>query len=188
MNKLFISFLLVEFTALSACGKAVETLGEKAVEKAIESQMEKDGNKSAKVSIGKDGFKSTVTDASGKTVKTEIGSAIVTEADVGVPFYPGASIKDGKGSKMAGPDGTFVTVNLESKDDLEKVAEYYRGKLKGMAAGRTLNDMSQAGESAMFMLSDEKNKNSVSISLNKNNDNAKATDIMIMTSKETKVN
>jgi hypothetical protein len=192
---------------LSACDKAVEKVSEKAIEKAIESQMSKDGKNASvsigkdglqtkvtdadgsvsNMSIGKDGIKTTITDASGKVSTTEIGSATVTEADVGIPFYPGAAIKDGKGSKMAGPDGTMVIVTLESKDDLEKVAEYYRSKFKGIAKGRKLSDMSQAGESAMLMLSDDKNRDSLTVNVSKNDD-AKLTEISIMVSKETKAN
>ncbi len=205
MNKLF--FLLTASFALSACDKAIEKLSEKAIEKAIESQMNKDG-KNASVSIGKDGIqakvtdangnvtsssigtdgiKTTTTDANGKVSTTEIGGANVTEADVGIPFYPGASIKDGKGSKMAGPDGTMMMVTLESTDDLEKVAEYYRGKFKGIAKGRRLSDMSQAGESAMLSLSDDKGHDNLTVNVSKNQD-AKLTEISIMLSKETKAN
>jgi hypothetical protein len=205
MNKLFI--LAMATVTLTACGKAVETLSQKAVEKAIESQLNKDGKnanvtigkdgmqttvtdaegKVSNMTIGKDGIKTTTTDASGKVSTTEIGSANVTEADVGIPFYPGASIKDGKGSKMSGPDSTMVMVTLESKDDLEKVAEYYRGKFKGLAKGRKLSDMSQAGESAMLMLSDDKNQDSLTVNVSKNED-AKLTEISIMANKNTKAN
>jgi hypothetical protein len=193
--------------ALSACDKAVEKLSEKAIEKAIESQMSKDG-KTANVSIGKDGIqakvinadgsvtnasigadgiKATSTDAAGKVSTSEFGSANVTEADVGIPFYPGASIKDGKGSKMTGPDSTMIIVTLESKDDLDKVAEYYRGKFKGIAKGRKMNEMSQAGESAMLTLSDDKGHDNLTVNVSKNDD-AKLTEINIMLSKDTKAN
>ncbi|MEY4731020.1 MAG: hypothetical protein RL020_2178 [Pseudomonadota bacterium] len=138
-------------------------------------------------SIGTDGIKSTSTDASGKVSTSEFGSANVTEADVGIPFYPGASIKDGKGSKMAGPDNSMIMITLESKDDLDKVAEYYRGKFKGIAKGRKLSDMSQAGESAMLALSDDKNRDNLTVSVSKNDD-AKLTEINIMVSKDTKAN
>ncbi len=205
MNKIF--FLLTACVALSACDKAIEKLSEKAIEKAIESQMNKEG-KNASVTIGKDGIqtkvtdangnvtsssigsdgiKTTTTDANGKVSTTEIGGADVTETDIGIPFYPGASIKDGKGSKMAGSDGTMLMVTLESKDDLEKVAEYYRGKFKGIAKGRKLSDMSQAGESAMLMLSDDKNQDSLTVNVSKNDD-AKLTEISIMANKNTKAN
>lgn len=176
--------IIVMCVGLSACDKAAEKLSEKAVEKAIESQMEKDGNKSAKVSLGKEGIKTTVTDASGKVFTSEIGSAKVSEADVGVSFYPGAIMKDGRGTKITGPDGTVITVSLESKDDLEKVAEYYRSKMKSMAAGRQMSDMSQAGESATLVLMDEKARNSISVSVSKHSDDARLTSIAIMSSSE----
>lgn len=205
MAKMF--YLLVMIAALTACDKAAEKLSEKAIEKAIESQMSKDGKSAnvtigkdglqtkvteadgsvSNVTIGKDGIKTTVTDASGKVSTAEIGGADVTETDVGIPFYPGAIIKDGKGSKMAGSDGTVLMVTLESKDDLEKVAEYYRSKFKGIAKGRKLSDMSQAGESAMFMLSDDKNQDHLTVNVSKNED-AKLTEISIMANKETKAN
>lgn len=205
MNKHF--FLLSACFALTACDKAVEKLSEKAIEKAIEAQMSKDGKTAnvtigkdslqtkvtdangnvTNVSIGSDGIKSTSTDASGKVSTTEIGGATVTEADVGVPFYPGAIMKDGKGTKMVTPDGTMISVDLESKEEIEKVAEYYRGKFKGMAKGRTLNEMSQAGESTMLVLADEKSKEYISLNVSKNTGDSNLTAIHISVSKGTPV-
>ncbi len=184
-NKLNKTFLLIVMcVGLAACDKAVEKISEKAVqkmaEKAIESKLNKDGS-TTKINIGDGTIKSTTTDANGKTTTSEFGSAAVTEADVGVPFYPGAIIKDGKGTKVISPDSAMIAVTLESKDDLEKVTEYYRSKLKAQSAGRKLMDMSQAGESAMFSLTDDKNDNNgVTVSLSKHSSDEKATDIMIM--------
>ena len=80
--------------ALAACGKVQEAASEKAAEKMIESAIEKDGSK-AKVDISGDSTKITTTDASGKSSQFEMGAAKVSEAEVGVPFYPGAEVAEG---------------------------------------------------------------------------------------------
>ena len=82
--------------ALAGCGKAQEKasdkVAEKMAEKAIESAMSKDGTQ-AKVNLSDGGMKVATTDASGKTTQLEVGNAKVSEAELGVPFYPGCTAR-----------------------------------------------------------------------------------------------
>src|SRR4029453_13351553 len=75
--------------ALGACGKVQEGASEKAPEKAIEAALSKDGGQ-AQVSLSEGAVKVSTTDASGKSTLMELGGAKFTEADMGLPFYPGA--------------------------------------------------------------------------------------------------
>jgi len=85
--------IAVAITALGlfGCGKAVETVAEKAAQ----SQIEKGGGQ-AKVDMSNGGIKMTTTDASGKTTQLEMGTAKVSEADIGVAFYPGTKSREGE--------------------------------------------------------------------------------------------
>jgi hypothetical protein len=147
---------------LAACGKA----SEKAAEKMIESQMSKDGT-AAKVDLSGGTAKITTTDASGKTSQMEFGSAQVSEADLGVPFYPGTKPAEGGMSKVATPDGTAYTVSLHSDDQSDKVAAFYREKLKAQSQGRQFIDMSSGDGGAMLMLADDATKSTVQVHVGK---------------------
>ena len=158
--------------ALAACGKATET----AAEKMIESQIAKDGG-SAKVNLSDGSVKMTTTDASGKTTQLEVGSAKVSEADIGLSFYPGTQPREGEASKVSSPDGTMITVVLHSDDAPDKVAGFYRDKLKAQAQGKQFTETSGDG-SYMLMLSDDKQGTQVMIAKGE----AKGSDIQIMAS------
>lgn len=141
--------------ALAGCGKATEAVSEKMAEKAIESAIEKDGGK-AKVDLAQGGATITTTDASGKTSQMQMGTAQIGEADLGVPFYPGTKPAEGQSSRIDTPDGTMVTVGLETPDAPDKVAAFYRDKLKARAAGLQMIDMSDGSGGATLSLADEK--------------------------------
>jgi hypothetical protein len=163
--------------ALVACNKAPE----KAAEKMIEAAIQKDGSK-AKVDLSGGSAKITTTDASGKTSQIEMGAAKVSEADLGVPFYPGASPAEGSSSKVSTPDGSMYSVLLQSADSPDKVAAFYRDKLKAMSAGKQMMDMSGGDGSANLMLADDKAKTSVQVNVMKG---MKGTDVQIVASKST---
>jgi len=166
------SLALLAVIALVACGKTSQT----ATEKIIESQMSKDGTQT-KVDMGSGGMKVTTTDASGKVSQVEIGGAKVSEADLGVPFYPGTQPRDGESSKVASPDGTMVTVTLHSSDSPDKVAGFYREKLKAQAEGKQFTDMN-SGDTQMLMLGDDKNKQVTQITISKDSGAGSAVHIM----------
>ena len=167
---------LLTVVVLAACGKATET----AAEKMIESQISKDGTQ-AKVDLSSGGMKITTTDASGKVSQMEMGMAKVSEADVGLPFYPGTQPKEGEMTKMSSPEGSMVTVMLHSNDAPDKVASFYRDKLKANAQGKQFTDMS-SGDTQMMMLIDEANKQHTQVTVTKAE---KGSDIQIIANKGT---
>lgn len=159
--------------ALAACGKAEE----KVVEKSIESAMSKDGKDGvqAKVNLSEGSMKVTTTDASGKTTQLDIGKAQVTETDLGVPFYPGSKAAEGASTRVAAGDTLSVQTSMHSDDAPDKVAAFYRDKLKAMAEGKQMMDMS-SGEGAMLSLIDDKTKSAIQVHIGKAD---KGSDIMI---------
>ena len=57
--------------------------------------------KNVQTDLGKNGNKLSMTDKDGKTMSYATGDAIkLTEADFGVPFYPGAKLDDSKTIKI----------------------------------------------------------------------------------------
>ncbi len=168
---------LLSMIALAACGKASETTAEKM----IESQMAKDGTE-AKVDMYGGGMKITTTDASGKTSQMEMGTAKVSEAELGLPFYPGTQPREGEMTKVSTPDGSMLTVILHSDDAPDKVAGYYRDKLKAQAQGKQFTDMDH-GTTQMLMLSDDKTKQVTQVTIGKGA--SKGSDIQIVASKGT---
>ena len=162
---------------LAACSKAPE----KAAEKMIESTIQKDGTK-AKVDLSGGSARITTTDASGKTSQIEMGAAKVGEAEVGVPFYPGASPTEGGSSKVSTPEGSMYSVFLQSADSPDKVAAFYRDRLKAMSAGKQMMDMSVGDGGANLMLADDKAKTSIQVNVMKG---AKGTDLQIVANRPT---
>ena len=152
----------VAVAVLAGCGKVQE----KVAEKAIESSLSKDGSK-AKVDMADGGMKMSTTDASGKTSQVEIGGkAQVSEAEAGVPFCPGAKPIEGSTMRVASGDATVLQVALQSDDAPDKVAAFYRDKLKAMSEGKQLMDMASA-DGAMLGLVDDKAKSTIQVHIGK---------------------
>ena len=178
MQRLIAPVILSAF-ALVACGKAQEKANEKMVEKAIESSMSKDGTQ-AKVDMSQGGMKISTTDASGKTTQMEMGNAKITEADLGLPYYPGA--KPTEGSSMRVVNGLSMSLQqaLHSDDATDKVAAFYRDKLKAMSDGKQLMDMS-SNDGASISLVDDKTKSMMQVHVSKAD---KGSNIAIVVSRE----
>ncbi len=160
MNNYLMILGLSVTAGLVACNKAPEG----AAEKMIESALQKDGTK-AKVNLSSGAAKITTTDASGKTTHIEMGAAKVNETELGVPFYPGTQPGEGESSKVSTPDGSMYTVVLHSADPADKVAAFYRERLKSMSTGKQFMDMSGGDGSASLILADEKSKTSVHVNV-----------------------
>jgi hypothetical protein len=166
--------------ALCACGKAQDAVGEKAVEKMIESGLSKDGTQ-AKVSVSEGSMKVSTTDASGKSTQMELGGAKFTEADMGVAFYPGAKPTEGGGMRVATGDSVSLQMAFRSDDAVDKVAAFYRDKLKSMAEGKQLVDMGGGSDGASLSLMDDKAKSTLQVQISKSD---KGSDIMILSMRE----
>ena len=177
MNKHHALMLAVaSAVAASGCGKTQETVAEKV----IESSMSKDGTQ-AKVNLSEGGMKITTTDAAGKATQMEIGSAQISEADLGVPFYPGSKPAEGGSMRMVASGGSTFQVGMHSDDAPDKVAAFYRDKLKAMADGKQMMDMS-SNDGAALTLIDEKAKHTLQVSVSKAE---KGSDIAIVSSRAT---
>jgi hypothetical protein len=158
----------------TGCGKTQQAV----TEKVIETSMSKDGTQ-AKVNLSEGGMKITTTDAAGKATQMEIGGAQVSEADLGVPFYPGSKPAEGGSMRMVASGSSNFQVGMHSDDAPDKVAEFYREKLKAMADGKQLMDMS-SNDGAALTLVDEKAKHTLQVSVSKAE---KGSDIAIMSSR-----
>ncbi len=85
----------------------------------VQVETEKQGGDSGKV---------TATTKDG-TVTSEYGKDKVTEQDVGVAFYPGATVEQGNKYAATGKDAAqAATVTLVTKDSFDKVAKFYKAK------------------------------------------------------------
>ena len=162
--------------ALAGCGKVQEKASEKMAEKAIENAMAKDGTK-ARVELSGGTASISSTDAAGKTTTMEMGGAKVTEAELGLPFYPGTRPLEGQSTRLNSPDGTMYSVGLHSDDASDKVAGFYRDRLKAQAQGKQFMDMSGGDGSAVLSLADEKNQGSFQVHVSKAD---KGTDIQLV--------
>jgi len=151
--------------SLGACGKVQEKATEKALEKTIESSIAKDGTQ-AKVNLSEGGMKVTTTDASGKTSSMEIGNAQISEADLGLPFYPGAKPIEGGSMRNVSGGNVYLQLSMRSDDAHDKVAAFYRDKLKAMADGKQFTDMSGA-EAVSLSLVDDKTRSTLQVNVNK---------------------
>ena len=175
MDRSTFAFTVAIAVSLVGCGKAQEAASEKAAEKVIESALSKDGTQ-AKVNLSEGGMKVSTTDASGKTTQMELGGTKITEADIGVPFYPGAKQSEGAAMRMATGDSVSLQMGLHSDDAFDKVAAFYRDKLKAMAEGKQLTDMASS-DGASLSLVDDKTKTSLQVHVGKAD---KGSDITIL--------
>ena len=150
---------------LGGCQKATEVASQKAAEKLIEASLEKNGAASAKVDLATGHTKVTSVDKDGKPSTFELGNpAAVTEADLGLPFYPGATVDKEHVGKMDDAEHTAIVLPLKTTDTPEKVAAFYREKLKAMSEGRQFVDLSHDGD-VTLMLADEKGGTDLSVSV-----------------------
>jgi hypothetical protein len=101
----------------------------------------------------------------------------VSEADIGLSFYPGTQPREGGSTRMSTPEGTTYTVTLHSDDAPDKVAGFYRDKLKVQAAGKQFMETGGDG-SHMLMLADDKTKQVMQVMVAKAD--PKGSDIQIM--------
>ena len=63
------------------------------------------------------------------TFTAEVGKSKVSEKDLGIAFYPGATVETGVNAAQAGEkSATVQMVTLKTADPLAKVAAFYKGK------------------------------------------------------------
>lgn len=149
--------------ALAGCGKVGEVATEKATEKMIESQISQDGG-SAKVDLSQGGATVEGTDKDGKSYKMEMGSASVSEAELGLPFYPGAKPVDNGGTRIRNGEIQMASIELDSTASPQEVSKWYRDQLKGRAgAGVTVIDTASEDKGMQLAIMDSGKNESVSV-------------------------
>jgi hypothetical protein len=149
---------------LPGCGKVTEMATQKAAEKMMEASINKDGSQ-VQVKLGEGGVKAEGTDENGKSFKMEMGSAKLTEADLGVPFYPGAKPDDNGGTRIVNGDGAMMSQALSSPDDPAKVAAWYREQLKPRMAGNTVIDQAEGKGMSLSILAGKDGNSSLTVSV-----------------------
>lgn len=144
-------------TGLAGCGKVADKLGEKAVEKAaeaaIEASINKDGAK-IKVDMSEGTGKMSGVDEKGRPMLMEMGGAKLGEAELKMPFYPGATPVEHKSNRMLVDGRWLMQIEFDSKDKAAVVAEWYLARLKDrMGAGSVMMNRGEGG-SLTLMVSD----------------------------------
>lgn len=145
MSWAVVALLVAALLVTGGCPKKVKQIGEAA----RVAQDAQDGNFTVKGEKGEefkfeskggdaDSGKMTVTGPDGQKSTTESGADAVKPEDVGIDFYPGATVEGGTKSSVTGEKGgAFAQVTLTTKDPLDKVASFYKGKY---AEGNTVMD------------------------------------------------
>jgi hypothetical protein len=159
--------------ALAGCGKVTEVATEKATEKMIEAQINKDGG-NAKVDISNGGVTTQGTDENGKAFKMEMGSAQLSEKDVGIPFYPGAKPSEKGGTRITNDSGQMVSIDLSSTDAAKKVAAWYREQLKPRTEGAMVIDTAK-DEGVQLSIMNEKAKDQVMVDVSADGEGSRIT-------------
>jgi hypothetical protein len=158
---------------LSACGKVGEAVSQKASEKAteklIEAQINKDGG-NAKVDLSQGGATVEGTDENGKAFKMEMGSAQVSEQDLGLPFYPGAKPIENKGTRIRNGDVQMASVELASAAAPKQVAGWYREQLKGRGEGKMVIDQAREDSGVSLSIVDGQHNESLSVEVSADGD------------------
>jgi len=125
--------LVVLCLTLCGCPKKVRQVGQ-AVRTAQDAQdgnftMKNEKGEEVKVETKGEGESGTVTvtGPDGET-KSEFGEDAVKQEDVGIDFYPGATVAGG--GKMSGGKeaGSWASVSLETGDSFDKVSSFYKEK------------------------------------------------------------
>lgn len=117
----------------------------------------------------------------GVTLSTKDGTittgsaAAVSEADLGVPIYPGATRREG-GVQINSGNGSMVTAVFSTTDPIDKVVDFYKDKVGENAS------VMQSSTGAVISSGDN-NKQGVMITIGKDGSNG-ATSITILCAKK----
>lgn len=170
---LCLSFVLA--AALAGCSKPEKAVEIKTPEGTVTTTEDggkvevagKDGSISRTTSAdGKTTFEGT--DASGKAVKAE-GGKNVDMSGLGVPQYPGATLKDeGSQAKVETSGGATHGMALVTADPPQKVVDWYKGQLTdatsmNMPEGAMVMGKSKDGQQVTVTASLEDGKTTIGI-------------------------
>ncbi len=138
---------------------------------------DKDG-KTTTANVGKDGKSYSMTNEKGESVNVSTNS--VTEADIGIEFYPGSVEAEGSMNSEAGDTKIVMSVRTTS-DDPKKVIEFYKGKIKDA------QDMTYgSGDEQMATVMGKLGTKDVNITAAKSKDDPKTKISLAVTEKKSK--
>jgi hypothetical protein len=124
--------------------------------------IEGDGGKVEVTQSGKEGegtWKMTNKDG---TTATATATTDVTEADIGLKFYPGATVKMGTKSSVTGPQASAsATAMLTTDDAYDKVVKFYKD---AYAKG---SQVMESPDGTMILIGDGDNAKIVTVSKDK---------------------
>lgn len=103
------------------------------------------------------------------------GNTNVTASDLGVDIYPGATQQQGA-VRVTTPNGSAVTAAYITGDSMDKVVDFYKGKLGSGAS------VYQSDKSAVLSLASDNKKTSVMITVSAGNNGQTKVAIMHSTS------
>lgn len=142
------------------------------------------GKKEESKSISIPGLGKIETKGEGKdatfSIKTKEGevkfesSKTVTEADLGVPIYPGAKSQEGGSLMIAGggkeKTGSWTAANFTTSDPYESVRDFYKGKAG--ADAQVMETSAEGAKTSMFHLKgkDEKDKTAATVIVSRSKD------------------
>ncbi|HEX5682894.1 MAG TPA: hypothetical protein VFY73_02565 [Ideonella sp.] len=176
--------LAAALAGLAGCGKVTEMATEKATEKYMESQINQNGG-NTKVDLSQGGMTAEGTDEHGKAFKMEMGSAKLSEADVKIPFYPGATPAENSGTRIKNGGGEMVSIELVTSDAAKTVSAWYRDKLKSTAGeGRTVIDSAAEDNGMSLAISDPKSNEAATVNVSPDGDGSRITLIHTVSDKQ----
>jgi hypothetical protein len=166
MNRLGLIAILGLFLA-GACGKPGETTvvgadGSKVTASADGTSVSATGADGTRVDQKvnqQGGVSGTTTAPDGKTTTYDLGGAVtVTEAEIGMPFYPGSTKRtQDTDAKISVNGKATISATRFSTDDVKKVYDFYAGQ-------SMMKTKFQSGDTAMASGEDAKATWTVSIS------------------------
>ena len=116
---------------------------------------------------GKDSAKVTLKGNNGETTTIESNkNAKVTEAELGVPIYPGADVGDAGSWSMSGKEGSGSTnaCTMKTKDPYDKVYAFYKDKIKNPTMAMENKD-ADGKPVGMFQIVSEDKKTITSVAI-----------------------
>ena len=93
------------------------------------------------VTLQQDGAQVQYRDRQGRVGRAQLGDGTVTEADLGLAFYPGGQLQPAESRRIQDPlAGESATVTLLSADPLPSVAAFYRSRWAAQGPGVVLQE------------------------------------------------
>ena len=92
-------------------------------------------------------------DKDGSKVDLKVGgSSTITEGELGLPFYPGSKQGSDVRAEDAKTGSKSVTSMRSTTDDLKKVVDFYKEKLKGINASVQVSESNTGSDESSFKL------------------------------------